>query len=95
MLFPSQNSSNSLPWNRKTPLGYAGEIMYFLWTAEGYIFVNAAIVLLFVAICLHHRAFYEMYCFELNKFNRTDEHRNNQQFLTELIEFQLSFKKCV
>lgn len=87
--------SHSLAWNRETPLGYAGEIMYFLWTAEGYIFVNASIVLLFVAICLQHGAFYEMYCFELKKFNRVDKHRNNQQFLADLIEFHLSFKKCV
>lgn len=84
-----------MPWNRETPLGYAGEIIYFLWTAEGYIFVNAAIVLLFVAICLHHRAFYEMYCYELNKLNCVDKHRNNQQFLSDLIEFHISFKKYV
>lgn len=48
---------SSMPWNTQTPLGYAGEVLFGLLLSEAYLIGNGSILMLFVCICLHHKAF--------------------------------------
>lgn len=76
--------NRSLPWDVTTPFGYCGEILYHLISGESYLFGNGMIILLYIAICLHHRAFYEMFEYSLHEF---DTNTNPKVFLSDLIEF--------
>lgn len=83
---------SSLPWNTNTLIGYAGEIVFHLITGALYLHLNGVIMLLFIALCLHHRAFYQMFCQKLQKFD--EKHNSNpKQFLCELIEFHILVKE--
>lgn len=83
---------NSLPWNITTPLGYFGEILYHVTTGQAYVFTNGMTLLFFIAICLHHQAFFQM--FEHSVQNIESNHQTNRQ-LCALIEFHNIIKRFV
>lgn len=83
----------SLPWNQKTPIGYIVEVWYDVFLGVVYYTGNGAIMLLFISLCLFHRAFYNMYSHYLLQLNRTDKNRNNKEFLCDLIRFQNLVKR--
>lgn len=56
---------------------------------------NGTILLLFIAMCLHHRAFYKMYAHSLRELDHVDEKRNDRIVLCELIEFHGMAKRYV
>lgn len=85
--------NNSLPWDAETAIGYFGEILFHTYAGQGYIFVNGTLVLLFIAICLHHQAFYAMHQHLLDAFDRVDERRNNKEHLCKLIDFQVAIRR--
>lgn len=80
-----------MPWDTRTLVGYAGEITFHLITGALYLHFNGVVMLLFIAICLHHRAFYAMFCHSLQKFDH--EKNNPNQFLCQLIEFHILVKQ--
>lgn len=84
-----------LPWDVETAIGYCGEITFHTYAGQGYIFFNGTLLLLFIAICLHHQAFYKVHQHLLNAFDRVDERRNNEEHLRKLINFQVSIRRYV
>ena len=64
---------DSLPWNQLTIWGYFGEISYYEISCAGYIFVIGVLLLLFISICIHHHAFYQIFEHSINEANRTKQ----------------------
>lgn len=56
---------------------------------------NGTILLLFISMCLHHRAFYKMMKNSIDKLNQksNDEIRCDEKFLRDLIQFHISSKE--
>lgn len=84
-----------MPWNVETPLGYFGEIHFHIITGQSYLFIYGTNVLLFIAMCLHHRAFSQMYEHSLLKLEFVAKKPNNKQFLCHLIDFHSTVKRFV
>lgn len=82
-----------LPWNQETLLGYFGETCYFVVVSLSYLIINGTFMLLFISLCLHNGAFYEMFHHFIRKWEESDENRNDVEFLHKLIEFHVSTKK--
>lgn len=82
-----------LPWNHKTPIGYIGELLFHIITGQMFLFCTGVVLLLFIAMCLHHKAFYQMYCHSLHKFECSGKNRNHAEELCELIRFHASIKR--
>lgn len=83
----------SLPWNQHTNIGYFWEICYDLVTAEVYVFSGAMFIILFVSLCYHHRAFFKIFQHSLHTFDRSDEARNDEILLFQLIRFHVTIKE--
>lgn len=80
---------NSLPWDQKTIIGYIGMMCYHLFTADMVLLLNGAFFILFISLCLHQEAFYEI-------FHRKLQHiEKNQKLIFEVINFDNSVKKLV
>lgn len=89
----SSISNDSLPWDAETGFGYFNEILFHTIAGQGYIFFNGTLVLLFIAICLHHEAFFKMHQHLLHNLDKVDKSRNNKKFLCKLINFQVSIRR--
>lgn len=84
----------SLPWNQTTAIGYFGEtcmgamIGYALTTFSG------SLLIFFISMCLHHRAFRQMFDHSLQKFNRSVKKKpESTKFLCNLIRFHSLVKE--
>lgn len=85
----------SLPWNEKTLAGYIVEIGVSYLLCAGYFLSYGQIVMLFIAMCLFHRAFSEMFQQFLLDSNHSDENRNDKMLICQLIRFHISTKLWV
>lgn len=93
LIFPV--NSNSLPWDRETPLGYFGEIWFGTVSGQPYFLLNGVILLLFISMCLHHRAFFAIFQHnlrDLDKANRKRDIKATKYFICELIRFHSMVK---
>ena len=81
-----------LPWNQQTPIGLLCEFMVQFAVAESYWINCGSILLLFISINLHNRAFFEMFRHLLQTLDWANE-RNEQHLLHELIHFHNSVKE--
>lgn len=86
-------SSNSLPWNQETLVGYFGEIFYDTLTTEAGLFVYGSITVIFIFMCLHDQAFYEMIESAVKIFGHTEEGEIPSQSLCKLIRFHISARE--
>lgn len=58
-----------------------------------YLVFNGTTLLLFVSICLHHRAFRRLFQSLLNRLDEPEKSRSDQEILRNLIEFQITAKE--
>lgn len=84
----SWSNISSLPWNQTTILGYFGEICFTVIASETYLIVTGVFLILFISICNHHQAFYDIFKQSINECNRHDE-----KFIRGLIQFHISTKR--
>lgn len=82
----------SLPWDTSTTLGYFGEWFFCTFSSVAYSIVNGAILLLFVAMCLNHQAFYERYQYSVQRLAKSRD-GNNREILCDVIRFQNAIKR--
>lgn len=75
-------------------MGYFGELVYHVIAGQAYLFSNAEILLLFIAMCMHHQAFLKMFVVELLKIDSMDKQRSNKNLFYELIVFHTTVKRC-
>lgn len=82
----------SFPWNQQTPIGYIFELILDIASAEGYWIGCGSLLLLFISINLHHRAFFEMFRHLLRDLDQFDQHKD-QHLFHKLIQFHKSVKE--
>ncbi|XP_055306184.1 odorant receptor 85b-like [Sitodiplosis mosellana] len=82
-----------LPWDQTTLFGYFSEIIYNILISEAYMLYNGAVLIPFISICLHHWAFYKIFCHLLRYLDRHDENRNDKEFVCDIIDFHNSIKR--
>lgn len=75
----------SMPWDRSYYLGYLGEICYVLCGGVTYILSTGALLLSFISLCLHHRAFFRIFQYFINRMN--DPNQNHGLFFTDFFKF--------
>lgn len=85
------NMMDSLPWNQRTATGYFAEICFSIVVTGHAVFFCGLFLSLFVAICLHHHAFYNIVKHSFHKFE--DGNGINKTNLQNLIRFQITIKK--
>lgn len=81
-----------MPWDYRTPLGYTGEILFGILLSEAYLIGNGSILMLFVCICLHHKAFYRMFEHSVRKIDHIHRELDVRNQLCEIIRFYVSAK---
>lgn len=84
-----------MPWDHTTPLGYTGEILFGALLSEAYLIGNGSILMLFVCMCLHHKAFFKMFEQMVHKLDLVDRGLEAKNRLCEIIQFYVSAKTCV
>lgn len=70
-------------------MGYFAEIWFHIYYFEAY-YISGSILLLFIAICLHHQAFYKIFQNKLQKLNHSDERDNSKKLVFQVIRFHSS-----
>lgn len=86
-------SLQSLPWSQRTHLGYAATIFLSIMMGESYLILNGSILLLFISICLHHRAFYKRFENSMHRFNSSVHEKRANEILCEVIDFHNCVKR--
>lgn len=84
---------HSLPWDQSTPWGYFGETCFNILLAISYLIFNGPILMLFIFIALHFRAFYEMFRHSLQELDQSKGNGNKKRILIKLIRFHVSAKE--
>lgn len=57
--------------------------------------VYGTLLKVYISICFHHQAFYEIFSHLVRKFDRLDENQNRQKNICELVRFHSVAKKLV
>lgn len=60
---------------------------------EGYLLTSGAVLLLYISMCLHLHAFYEMFQHLMRKPERPNRVENHRKFICEVIRFHNSVKR--
>ena len=87
------NNSPSLPWDQTTLLGYFGEIIFCILVCEAYLLYNGAVLLTFVSICLHHKAFSGMFQHKLRNLEGPTKNRSEKDFFHNIIDLHNTVKR--
>lgn len=66
-----------------------------IFFGQVYLISNGATLLLFISLCLHHRAFYKMFQRIAIKLDRPNGDHNIREILCEIIQFHSSAKESV
>lgn len=80
----------SLPWSHETLTGYFAEVLYSTISAESFLCFNGAILMLFISMCMHHAAFYDIYHNYVQKLN-SDVRKMEPIF--RIIRFHIKVKR--
>ncbi|XP_055309884.1 odorant receptor 82a-like [Sitodiplosis mosellana] len=89
------------PWSFQSPLGYFVEVIYDVIISEAYFIANGALILLFISLCVHHRAFlrcFKLFTCKLDLIQTNGRKKSNKKpddkkkALFELIRFHVSIK---
>lgn len=80
-----------LPWNQDTLLGYLAEIVSIVVTDEAYLLTSGAVLLLYISMCLNHRAFYDMFQYLLK--DPPNRQQNHRKLLCDVIRFHTTVKR--
>lgn len=85
-----------LPWSQVTIFGYFSELILITIMCAVYSIINGVILLLFISICIHHRAFYQIIrhlVIKWNELNGNHCDNNDQKSICELIRLHILFKE--
>ena len=74
-----------MPWDQTTVVGYLCKLIFSISVAEVFFLFRGSLVLLYISMCLQHQAFYKRFRYSLQ--NLANENRNDQEFLSDLIQF--------
>lgn len=85
---------NSLPFDQHTVIGYLFDMSLEIAFTFVYAYINGTFLVLFISICLHHRAFHIIVKESIQKWDE-NKNRNGEQFLRKLARFHASAKEYV
>lgn len=85
----------SVPWNTSTLFGYIEETTLNLFCGGSYFFLNGAMVVLFLSMCLYNQAFLPMFQHLLVKLSPLESYRHNKEILAKTIRFYVSSRGYV
>ena len=84
----------SVPWNQNTILGYFAEEFSAAYCGAMFLLLNGVILLLFISICVNHRAFHKMVEHFIEKWSSIDSNSiEDEQFIRDLLKFHTSIKE--
>lgn len=75
-------------WNQTTYFGYFGEVISLSLGAGTYLIASGAVMLLFISVCLHHRAFFKIFEHTIDTLKQCDK-----KSLCDLIRFHVTVKE--
>lgn len=55
--------------------------------------IFGTLLIVYISICFHHQAFYEIYSHLVRKFDRLELNQNRQKNICELVRFHVMAKK--
>lgn len=84
-----------LPWDSTTPSGYFWEIFLSTVYIETYYTVNGPVLLLFVSICMHNQAFYQMFSHAVREMDDLHDVRKEKAHIFYLVRFHVTIKEWV
>lgn len=73
--------------------GYIGNVCLMILMGELFIFMHGVVSLLFVSMCLHHRAFCGIFRQLIGEWTRDRTESHDRQFICRLIRFHISVKR--
>lgn len=82
-----------LPWDATTPSGYFWEIFLSTVYIETYYTVNGPVLLIFVSICMHNQAFYEMFSHSVREMDDLRDARMEKMHIFYLVRFHVTIKE--
>lgn len=62
---------------------------YDLCTTFSYLIPIGTFAMLFISTCIHHQPFYKIIKDLVDKWNRSEDHRSDEQFLCDLVRFHI------
>lgn len=85
------------PWNQQKLSGYVAEKVLDLLIGATYFLALAAVLLLFISLCLHHRTFLKIFEYVLIKVGQSDKngHQHDAKIICDLIRFHSRIKEYV
>lgn len=87
-------SFSSVPWDLNTRYGYICEVILDISGTETYYIANGSLLLFFISMCLHHRAFLKMFEHFLMNLNKQDDQYKKGN-LSKLIKYHNLIKGWV
>lgn len=84
---------NRLPWDATTPAGYFWEIFLSTVYIETYYTVNGPVLMLFVSICMHNQAFYEMFAHSVREMDDLRDVQKEKAHIFYLVQFHVTAKE--
>lgn len=85
----------SFPWNQQKLSGYVAEKCLDLLIGATYFLALAAVLLLFVPLCLHHQTFLKMFESVLTKVGSLNHMKHDAELIPDLIRFHSKIKEFV
>lgn len=82
-----------MPWNQSTNIGYSVEVTLSISDPEFYMVSNGVFLLLFVSLCQHHRAFYEIVEFTTRKIGIEENYESNAYLFGDIVKIHAAAKK--
>lgn len=79
-----------LPFNQSTYWGYFGETTFNTITCGAFFIVNGTVMVLFISICLYHKAFYEVFEHSLKNLDSRSKVRRSESIICGIIRFRSS-----
>lgn len=68
-------------------------MLFNLVVPQTYLFVNGIVLALFISVCVHHRAFFDIFNHLVSKWDFHNADRCDENFLCNLIRYHVTIKQ--
>lgn len=84
----------SVPWNQSTISGYFCTMLFTTAIVVAFMVVHGLLLVLFISICIQHRAFYQIVQELIAQWNcHPKEYHSAHEFICRVIRFHISVKR--
>lgn len=82
-----------MPWDQTTPLGYFGEIGFFIVNIELFWSISGEMFLFFIFLCENNFTFAEMYASFIDEFDQSEGMQEKCDLIRKSVDFHNDVKK--